>query len=175
MIKVFFLLSIIFAASVVHAQNIGIGTNTPTEKLDVAGNIKSTGLKLTTGAANYDFLMQVNTNGQVGAKKGYGALALHYIICTDGNFPNVNPPTAVSPFLAEIKLFAGNYAPVGWAFCEGQLLPIVSNQSLFAVMGTTYGGNGTTNFALPDLRGAVPVHTGTSPAGYSWIWAQRTY
>lgn len=65
------------------------------------------------------------------------------------------------PFLAEIKIMSFNFPPKGWAFCNGQLLPINQNQALFALLGTTYGGNGTTNFALPDLRGRVPVHTGS--------------
>lgn len=67
------------------------------------------------------------------------------------------------PYLGEIKMFAGNFAPQGWAICAGQLLPINQNQALFAILGTTYGGNGQTNFALPDLRGRVPVGTGTGP------------
>lgn len=64
------------------------------------------------------------------------------------------------PFLSEIKIFAFNYAPKGWAMCNGQLLPINQNQALFSLLGTTYGGNGQTNFALPDLRGKVPNHFG---------------
>lgn len=64
------------------------------------------------------------------------------------------------PFLGEIKLWALNYAPRGWALCNGQLLPINQNQALFAILGTTYGGNGQTTFALPDLRGRSPVHVG---------------
>jgi microcystin-dependent protein len=64
------------------------------------------------------------------------------------------------PFLAEIRMFSFNFAPRGWALCNGQLLPINQNQALFALLGTTYGGNGTTNFALPDLRGRVPMHEG---------------
>lgn len=60
-------------------------------------------------------------------------------------------------FIGEVKLFAGNFAPRGWAFCDGQLLPISSNQALFSILGTTYGGDGRTSFALPDLRGRVPV------------------
>jgi microcystin-dependent protein len=63
-------------------------------------------------------------------------------------------------FIAEIRLFAGNFAPRGWAFCNGQLLPINQNQALFSLIGTTYGGNGTTNFALPDLRGRAVVGPG---------------
>ena len=66
----------------------------------------------------------------------------------------------VETFLGEIRMFAGNFAPTGWAFCQGQLLPIAQNQALFALLGTTYGGNGTTTFALPDLRGRVPVGFG---------------
>lgn len=67
------------------------------------------------------------------------------------------------PYIGEIKMFAGNFAPSGWAKCEGQLLPIAQNQALFSLLGTTYGGNGQTNFALPDLRGRVPMHYGTGP------------
>ncbi len=62
-----------------------------------------------------------------------------------------------------IKLFAGNFAPRGWAFCEGQLLPIAQNTALFSILGTTYGGNGQTTFALPDLRGRVALHAAQGP------------
>ena len=62
------------------------------------------------------------------------------------------------PFLAEIKIMSFNFAPKGWALCNGQLLPINQNQALFALLGTMYGGNGQTNFALPDLRDRVPIH-----------------
>jgi microcystin-dependent protein len=65
------------------------------------------------------------------------------------------------PFLAEIKIFSFNFPPRGWALCNGQLLPINQNQALFALLGTTYGGNGQTNFALPNLRGRVPIHVGS--------------
>src|SRR5262245_44740874 len=64
------------------------------------------------------------------------------------------------PFLSEIKIVSFNFAPKGWALCNGQLLPINQNQALFSLLGTTYGGNGQTTFALPDLRGKVPIHTG---------------
>jgi microcystin-dependent protein len=69
-----------------------------------------------------------------------------------------------NPFLGEIRLFAGNFAPRGWLACNGQLLAISQYTALFALLGTYYGGNGTSNFALPDLRGRVPVHMGTGPA-----------
>lgn len=64
------------------------------------------------------------------------------------------------PFLSEIRLMSFNFAPKGWALCNGQLLPINQNQALFALLGTTYGGNGQTDFALPDLRGRTPIHVG---------------
>jgi microcystin-dependent protein len=67
------------------------------------------------------------------------------------------------PFLGEIRLFGGNFAPQGWAFCNGQTLSISQNTALFSLLGTTYGGNGTTTFALPDLRGRVPMHWGDGP------------
>ncbi len=66
------------------------------------------------------------------------------------------------PFLAEIRLMSFNFAPRGWAQCNGQLLPINQNQALFALLGTTFGGNGQTTFGLPDLRGRVPLHFGNS-------------
>lgn len=65
-----------------------------------------------------------------------------------------------TPFLAEIRIMSFNFAPKGWALCNGQLLPINQNQALFSLLGTTYGGNGQTNFALPDLRSRLPVHMG---------------
>ncbi len=67
------------------------------------------------------------------------------------------------PFIGEIRMFAGTFAPRGWAFCQGQQLAIASNSALFSILGTTYGGNGTTTFALPDYRGRVPTGTGQGP------------
>ncbi|HLE55587.1 MAG TPA: tail fiber protein [Rhodothermia bacterium] len=67
------------------------------------------------------------------------------------------------PFIGEIRMFAGNFAPSGWAFCDGALLSISENDALFTLYGTTYGGDGETTFALPDLRGRLPVHAGTGP------------
>jgi microcystin-dependent protein len=64
------------------------------------------------------------------------------------------------PYVGEIRMFAGNFAPVGWMFCQGQLLPISENETLFQLIGTTYGGDGQSTFALPDLRGRIPIHQG---------------
>jgi microcystin-dependent protein len=64
------------------------------------------------------------------------------------------------PYVGEIRIFAGNFAPAGWMFCEGQLLPISENETLFQLIGTTYGGDGESTFALPDLRGRIPLHQG---------------
>ncbi|NWK55952.1 phage tail protein [Verrucomicrobiaceae bacterium N1E253] len=69
------------------------------------------------------------------------------------------------PFLAEIKMFGGNFAPRGWAFCNGQLLAINNYQALFSLLGTTYGGDGRTSFGLPDLRGRAAIHSGNASAG----------
>jgi microcystin-dependent protein len=68
------------------------------------------------------------------------------------------------PFLSEIKIVSFNFPPKGWAFCNGQFLPINQNQALFALLGTTYGGNGQTTFALPNIRGRVPIHMGSGHA-----------
>lgn len=67
------------------------------------------------------------------------------------------------PFIGQVILFGGNFAPRGWAFCAGQIMSIAQNTALFSILGTTYGGNGTTTFALPDLRGRVPVGPGQGP------------
>lgn len=67
------------------------------------------------------------------------------------------------PFVAEIRIFPFNFAPRGWAWCDGQLLPLSQNTALFSLLGTTYGGNGVSNFALPDLQGRAPMHPGQGP------------
>ena len=69
----------------------------------------------------------------------------------------------MDPFIAEVTLFAGNFAPRNWAFCDGQLLSIASNSALFSLLGTTFGGDGIVTFALPDLRGRVAIHAGEGP------------
>ena len=75
----------------------------------------------------------------------------------------------MDPILGTIILFAGNFAPQGWALCNGQLLPINQNAALFSILGTTYGGNGQTTFALPDLRGRVPVSAGQAVTGTVYV------
>ena len=67
------------------------------------------------------------------------------------------------PLIGEIRMFGGQFAPRGWGLCDGQLLPVTEHEALFSILGTTYGGDGTTMFGLPDLRGRVPVHAGTGP------------
>jgi microcystin-dependent protein len=73
------------------------------------------------------------------------------------------------PFLAQIMMFGGNFAPRGWAFCNGQLLAISQNSALFSLLGTTYGGNGVSTFALPNLQGRAPVHPGQSPGTSTYV------
>ena len=68
-----------------------------------------------------------------------------------------------NPFVAEIRIFAGNFAPTGWALCNGQLMPISQNTALFSLLGTTYGGDGKSNFALPNLQGSAPMQAGQGP------------
>jgi len=78
------------------------------------------------------------------------------------------------PFLAEIRIVGFNFAPRGWALCDGQILPINQNQSLYSLLGTTYGGDGRTSFALPDIRGRVPIHRGRSDGGSNHPLGQKT-
>ena len=90
------------------------------------------------------------------------SLSINHIICTNGLPPSTSDDFA-EPFLAEIALNAGLLDWGGWVPCDGRILPISSNTALFSLLGTTYGGNGTTNFALPDLRGSVPMGAGNGP------------
>ena len=85
----------------------------------------------------------------------------NYVIAVDGTYPSRN--LSRDPLLGSVAMFAGNFAPRGWAFCNGQVLPISGNEALFSIIGTNYGGNGRTTFALPDLRGRVPIGAGTGP------------
>ena len=76
------------------------------------------------------------------------------------------------PFVGEIRIFAGNFPPVGWMFCDGQLLPISENETLFQLIGTTYGGDGESTFALPNLQSRVPIHMGAGPDGVTYTLAE---
>lgn len=78
------------------------------------------------------------------------------------------------PFLAEVRIVGFNFAPRGWAFCDGQILPINQNQSLYSLLGTTYGGDGRTSFALPDIRGRTPIHVGRSDGGSEHRLGQKS-
>ena len=78
----------------------------------------------------------------------------------------------MAAYVGEIRMFAGNFAPAGWLFCEGQLLPISENETLFQLIGTTYGGDGESTFQLPDLRGRIPMHQGTGPDGVNYQLAE---
>lgn len=81
--------------------------------------------------------------------------------------------SAQDSYIGEIKLFAGNFAPLGWAFCDGQVISIAENDALFSLIGTTYGGDGQNTFALPDLRGRVPIGAGQRPGGSTYAFAQK--
>lgn len=97
-------------------------------------------------------------------------LGLNYVIALVGVFPSRN---AADPLLGEIMLFAGNFAPRGWAFCNGQLLPIAQYTALFSLLGTTYGGDGRTTFGLPDLRGRAPLGFGQGPGLPNVVQGQK--
>lgn len=96
-------------------------------------------------------------------------IILLFILCTI-SFTNVN---AQEPMLGEIRMFAGNFPPRGWAFCDGQLLSISQNSALFSLIGCTYGGDCRTTFALPDLRGRVAMSAGNGPGLSSRVWGQK--
>lgn len=77
------------------------------------------------------------------------------------------------PYIGEIRQFAGNFAPAGWMLCQGQLIPISENDTLFSLIGTTYGGDGQETFALPNLQGRVPIHMGTSSSGFTYVIGEQ--
>lgn len=112
-----------------------------------------------------------NTGNNQAVNNIQPTLAVNYIIALQGTFPSRN---SNDPFIGEIIMFAGNFAPRGWALCNGQLLSISSNQALFSILGTTYGGDGRTTFQLPDLRGRVPVSAGQAPGLSNWSLGQRS-
>jgi hypothetical protein len=120
-----------------------------------------------------DFVVKSPSNGKPIFRKGHTGIGLRYIICTTGTFPAANGSTGIpGPFVGEIRIFAPvqpQVIPAGWMDCEGQLLNIAPYQMLFALIGTQYGGDGRTNFALPDLRGATVVG-----AGNGWAIAERS-
>ncbi len=101
------------------------------------------------------------------------ALVISAALCAGTMVAAPAPATAQEPFIGEVVMFAGNFAPRGWAFCEGQLLPISNYQALFSILGTTYGGDGRTTFALPDLRGRVPLQPGNGPGLSSYRLGQK--
>ena len=79
----------------------------------------------------------------------------------------------MDPFVAEIRIFAFNFAPKGWAFCDGQILPLSQNTALFSLLGTTYGGNGQTTFGLPNLQGLAPLHQGQGPGLSDYVLGEQ--
>lgn len=159
----------------ISAQRVGIGVSTPVESLEVNGNLKTNSLTLTNSGGTFDFLTKTNANGTVGYKKGHGGMGINYIICVSGlYYPQVIASEYIG-FIGEIRIFTGDFAPSGWMFCHGQhLRDTVPNTALLSIIGYTYGGTDTT-FALPDLRGLVPVGIGTHPSGVSWLWGQKSY
>ncbi|GAB5552347.1 MAG: hypothetical protein Sapg2KO_19380 [Saprospiraceae bacterium] len=111
-----------------------------------------------------NWIAQDLLTGNTGGSQAFSIVqpyqSINYIIALVGLFPS---RSGAEPFIGEISMFGGNFAPRGWAFCNGQLLPIAQNTALFSLLGTTYGGDGRTTFGLPDLRGRVPVHFGNGP------------
>ena len=112
----------------------------------------------------------LNTGGQRPFDIRNPFLAIYYIIAMQGVFPSRSTQEGM---IGEVRLFAGNFAPRTWAFCEGQLLAISSNTALFSILGTTYGGDGRTTFGLPDLRGRSAVGPGNGPGLRSYRLGQR--
>ena len=151
--KLFLLIIVIALSNNVVSQNFGIGTLSPLEKLDVNGNTKSSGFIITIGGSIYDFVIKNNASGEVGFRKGHGGLGINFLICYEGQVPSNQPsdPNSVQDefnVIGMIKMNAGVVIPRGWLLCYGQLVSISEYQALFNLIGTTYGGNGTTTFVI---------------------------
>ncbi len=142
-------------------RSVGIGTPAPLAKLDVNGTVRATGITIPGFASLNNFVISSLT-GSLTTRKGFGGLGLNYIICMSGIYPTRDAGgSEISAMIGEVKLFAGNFAPSGWAICDGSIMPINQNQALFSILGTYYGGDGRTTFALPDLRNATAVGAGS--------------
>lgn len=144
-----------------------------------AFSVVSSNFTLNNGGNAHDFLVKSNSSGEVTNKKGNNRVAIHYIISVEGTYPTRNSISkgnnetfGVDPFIGEITMFAGNFEPDGWAFCNGQLLDIDLYPALFSILGTAYGGNGLSTFALPDLRAGTPIHSG-SRNGITWSLGEK--
>ncbi|QBQ43090.1 phage tail protein [Sphingobacterium psychroaquaticum] len=99
---------------------------------------------------------------------------MNFCIATEGIFPvRGDGGSPVEAYVGEIKMFAGDYAPMGWAFCDGKEMSISENETLYTLLGTTFGGNGQTTFMLPDLRGRLPIGLGQSPGQPNYTLGQR--
>jgi len=160
----------------------GTGPGLSTQRLGQKGGTET--VTLTEGqmaSHNHTLPPSSDMTGPTGGSQSHynmePSLALNYIIALAGTYPSRNDDGTVrldglDPFLGEISLFAGTFAPRGWAFCDGQLLPIAPNTALFSLLGTTYGGDGRTTFALPDYRGRAAVDDGFGLS--DWRIGQRT-
>lgn len=130
----------------------------------------------------FERLFQRSTEGSVSRRRFFRSLGLmsgvgllHFTRSAEASESPVSPsPVFAEPYIGEIIMFAGNFAPRGWAFCDGQLLAIAQWQALFSILGTTYGGDGRTTFALPDLRGRFPIHPGQGPGLSSRSLGERS-
>lgn len=173
--KVFFLILFQSSALIGHSQNVGLGVATPLERLEISGKLRTDSITIANGGSIADFLIKSDAQGTVGHRKGHGGMAFTYIICWAGVFPNPSGGNHTGgPYVGDVRLFVGDFAPSGWKLCNGQYLKkdSIINSALYSLIGDAYGSTDTT-FALPDLRGLVPVGVGTSPAGYGWTRGQK--
>ncbi|UCG56649.1 MAG: tail fiber protein [Phycisphaerales bacterium] len=162
------------------AMHAGNGPGLSPRLLGERTGVENVTLNVAT-MANHDHTLPVGSTGGTGGSQPHTntqpSLALRYIISLNGVYPSrlegIDPADSSEPFLGQVDIFAGNFAPRGWAFCDGQLLPISSYSALFSILGTIYGGDGRTTFALPDLRGRIPVGAGHGPGLSNYLLGQR--
>lgn len=153
---------------VANAGNAGIGTLTPQAKLHVQGSMRvadgtqGAGKVMVSDADGDVSWQSIQTSStQKSVRDPY--LGIRYVIAVQGIFPSQSGSGTENNTIGTVQMFAGTFAPGGWMFCEGQLLPISQYTALFSIIGTTYGGDGRSTFALPDLRGRTPIGVGQGP------------
>ena len=121
--KTILTIAAIFLLQASIAQNVGLGVANPTERLEVSGKLKTDSIAIATGGSQFDFLIKATAQGTVGYRKGHGAMAFNYIICYAGLFPNPSGGNHTGgPYVGDIRIFCGDFAPANWKLCDGQYL-----------------------------------------------------
>lgn len=155
-----------------HSLKASVPVATTADSINPVGNYYAPSTEaLYSGQSTQEPITSTNTvvpggvGGSIPHNNMQPYLALNFGVCYSGEFPSESSYTGEDTYIGEIRMFAGQRAPGGWSFCDGKILPISGNEALFSLFGNTYGGNGSVTFALPDMRGRVPLSAGQGKTG----------